>query len=244
MRPIEFLLRSLCIMLVVIDHLGLSLVETIVRNDICTQQRFVLRRLPSSDDRRHCCPSSTQDQYDKTPMTPTAEQTAILARAPNGIIKVAAGAGCDKTSTLVEYGRHWPARGLYLAFNRSIADEAGRKFPATIQTRTAHSFAYRALNIGKRSSPIASYRFEHLQPYREFVKPVAGMTYGQVRAAILRTRDSFMTDAGSKLRADHCSPADIGQRTAVGQMVRQIAARMLKIDRHQLPIGVTRGMLL
>ena len=169
-------------------------------------------------------------------MTPTAEQTAILARPPAGIIKVAAGAGCGKTSTLVEYGRRWPARGLYLAFNRSIADEASRKFPASILARTAHSFAYRSLGIGKRGSPIASYRFEHLQPYQEFIKPVDGMTYGQVRAAILRTLDSFMIDAGSKLRADHCSLADVGQRTAVRRMVREIAARMLKIDRHDLPI--------
>ena len=169
-------------------------------------------------------------------MTPTAEQSAILARPPTGIIKVAAGAGCGKTSTLVAYGRRWPARGLYLAFNRSIADEASRKFPSTIQTRTAHSFAYRALDIGKRGSPIASYRFEHLQPYEEFITPVDGMTYGQVRAAILRTLDSFMIDAGSKLRADHCQLADIRQRAAIRQMVKQIAARMLKIDRHDLPI--------
>jgi F-box protein 18 (helicase) len=193
-------------------------------------------RLPSGDDRRYCSHPSTQDQYDGTSMTPTAEQIAILARPPTGIIKVAAGAGCGKTWTLVEYGRRWPARGLYLAFNRSIADEAGRKFPATIQTRTAHSFAYRTLNIGKRGSPIASYRFEHLQPYEEFIKPIAGMSYGQVRAAILRTLDSFMIDAGSKLHADYCSLADIGQRTPIRQMVKQIAARMLKIDRHDLPI--------
>ena len=70
----------------------------------------------------------------------TPEQQAILDRPPTTTIKVAAGAGCGKTSTLIEYGRRWPARGLYLAFNKSIADEARRKFPASIETRTAHSF--------------------------------------------------------------------------------------------------------
>lgn len=45
---------------------------------------------------------------------------------------------------MIEYGKRWPARGLYLAFNRSIADEAQRKFHGSIETRTEHSFAYRA----------------------------------------------------------------------------------------------------
>ena len=172
----------------------------------------------------------------ETSMTPTPEQAEILARPPEGILKVAAGAGCGKTSTLVEYAKRWPAQGLYLAFNRSIADEAGSKFPRSIQTRTAHSLAHRALQIGKRGSPIAKFRFEHLQPYEEFIHPVDGMTYGQVRAAILRTLDSFLIDAGSKLRADHCQLADIKQQSAIRHMVKAIAVKLLRFNQHDLPI--------
>lgn len=58
-----------------------------------------------------------------------------MATPPTATIKVAAGAGCGKTSTLAEYGRRWPANGLYIAFNKSIADEARRKFPSRIDTR-------------------------------------------------------------------------------------------------------------
>ena len=172
----------------------------------------------------------------ETSMTPTPEQAEILARPPEGILKVAAGAGCGKTSTLVEYAKRWPAQGLYLAFNRSIADEAGSKFPRSIQTRTAHSLAHRALQIGKRGSPIAKFRFEHLQPYEEFIRPVDGMTYGQVRAAVLRTLDSFLIDAGSKLRADHCQLADIKQQSAIRHMVKAIAVKLLRFNQHDLPI--------
>ena len=47
-------------------------------------------------------------------MIPTDEQQAILDRPPTGTIKVLAGAGCGKTSTLVQYAERWPGRGLYL----------------------------------------------------------------------------------------------------------------------------------
>ena len=60
-------------------------------------------------------------------MTPTLEQRPILDRPPTATIKLAAGAGFGKTSTLVEYGRAWPARGLYLKFNRSVSEEVQRK---------------------------------------------------------------------------------------------------------------------
>nr|MCU0883388.1 hypothetical protein [Beijerinckiaceae bacterium] len=69
-------------------------------------------------------------------MLHTAEQMAILERPPQGLIKIAAGAGCGKTSTLVAYGERWALRGLYLAFNKAIADEARRKFPKNIHTTT------------------------------------------------------------------------------------------------------------
>lgn len=77
---------------------------------------------------------------------------------------------------------------------------------------------------------------EHLKPFEEFIKPVAGMTPGQVRAAILRTLESFLIDAGGKLRADHCSLEDIVQRTAVRRMVQQIAIKLLAFHKHDLPI--------
>lgn len=170
------------------------------------------------------------------PMKLTVEQDRILARAPTDTIKVLAGAGCGKTSTLVEYGRRWPARGLYLAFNRSIADEAGRRFPAIIETRTAHSFAYRALDVGRRGNVIPRFRHEHLRAFDNMIDAVPAMADRQVRTAILHTINSFLIDAGSKIRADHCNLADPKQGLAVRKMARAIVKKLLRIDQHDLPI--------
>lgn len=166
----------------------------------------------------------------------TPEQDRILACKPTDTIKVLAGAGCGKTSTLVEYGRRWPARGLYLAFNRSIADEAGRRFPPLIETRTAHSFAYRALDVGRRDNVIPRFRNEHLNAFNDMIGSIAGMADRQVRTAILYTVNSFLIDAGSKVRVDHCNLADPKQGLAVRKMARDIVKKLLRIDRHDLPI--------
>lgn len=169
-------------------------------------------------------------------MKPTAEQQAILDHAPTISIKVAAGAGCGKTSTLVAYGQKWRKRGLYLAFNKAIADEARRKFPPHIETRTAHSFAFRALDIGQRGNLVPSFRMEHLRDYDDMITAVPGMTGGQVRASILRTLDNFLIDAGTKLKVEHCVLEDVGQRNAVRKMVQGVARKLLRLDHHKLPI--------
>lgn len=60
-------------------------------------------------------------------------------------LKVSAFAGTGKTSTLVALSKSTSNRGLYLAFNKSIADEASKKFSPTVDCRTTHSIALRSL---------------------------------------------------------------------------------------------------
>ena len=80
-------------------------------------------------------------------------------------LAVIAGAGAGKTSTillaanaLLDHPTRSGEKGLYLAFNRSIVDEAKRKMPRHVDVRTIHSLAYRQtpkplldrLNAGRR----------------------------------------------------------------------------------------------
>ncbi|MGI5178649.1 UvrD-helicase domain-containing protein [Dactylosporangium sp. CA-152071] len=76
---------------------------------------------------------------------PTGEQTAIVDAYFTGQhLVVEAGAGSGKTSTLRMVAQSRPTRrGVYVAYNKGIADEAAGKFPGTVDCRTAHSFAYR-----------------------------------------------------------------------------------------------------
>jgi superfamily I DNA/RNA helicase len=137
---------------------------------------------------------------------------------------------------LAEYGRRWPARGLYIAFNKSIADEARREFSQSIDTRTGHSVAFRALKIHERGQLISTFRFEHLRAYDELISGVPGMTDGQVRASLLRTLNNFLIDGGTSLKAAHCALDDTNQRNAVRRMTLAVANKLLRFRKHDLPI--------
>jgi hypothetical protein len=79
--------------------------------------------------------------------TPTAEQAAVIAAFGTGRnLVIEAGAGTGKTSTLKMLAASTPKRrGLYVAYNRAIADDAKRDFPASAQCSTAHALAYGAV---------------------------------------------------------------------------------------------------
>ncbi|MEY9930419.1 superfamily I DNA/RNA helicase [Catenulispora sp. GP43] len=78
---------------------------------------------------------------------PTAEQaSAIDAFATGGNVVLQAGAGTGKTSTLRMLAASAPGRrGIYVAYNKAIAEEAKRTFPRTVACGTAHSLAFRAV---------------------------------------------------------------------------------------------------
>ncbi len=74
----------------------------------------------------------------------TDEQKIIINSEGNIVINAYAGTG--KTTTLVEYVKHRPnINFLYIAFNRSVKNEAINKFKecSNVVIETAHSLAYR-----------------------------------------------------------------------------------------------------
>nr|WTA68905.1 UvrD-helicase domain-containing protein [Micromonospora sp. NBC_00855] len=77
---------------------------------------------------------------------PTEEQLAARDMFLAGReLALVAGAGTGKTSTLVLMAGVTRKRGLYVAFNKAIADEARQRFGANVDCRTAHSLAHRAV---------------------------------------------------------------------------------------------------
>ncbi|MFI9006109.1 UvrD-helicase domain-containing protein [Actinosynnema sp. NPDC053489] len=82
-------------------------------------------------------------------LTPTPEQSAARDVFVTGRdLALVAGAGTGKTATLVQMAATTRRRGLYVAFNKAIADEAGTRFGGNVRCRTAHSLAYQA--VGSR----------------------------------------------------------------------------------------------
>ncbi|WP_263385708.1 UvrD-helicase domain-containing protein [Granulicella arctica] len=60
-------------------------------------------------------------------------------------LRIDAYAGAGKTTTLELLAGSTTQRGLYLAFNRSIADQARSRFPRQVHCATAHSIAFRGV---------------------------------------------------------------------------------------------------
>ena len=84
---------------------------------------------------------------------PTEEQLRALERFRSGRpLKINAFAGAGKTTTLQILASSRTTRGTYLAFNRSIANEAAQRFPPTVDCRTTHSLAWQAVQSAHRFS--------------------------------------------------------------------------------------------
>ena len=82
----------------------------------------------------------------------TEEQRAIVEH--DNDLRINAFAGTGKTTTLLEYSKRRPnSRILYIAFNRSVKEEAIKKFHKkglnNVTIETAHSLAYKATGAKK-----------------------------------------------------------------------------------------------
>jgi len=82
----------------------------------------------------------------------TSEQEAIIQSDEN--IKINAVAGSGKTTTVIQYAKSRDAKSkiLYLAFNKSVKNEAIQKFKAqgltNVKVETAHSLAFKNVVYG------------------------------------------------------------------------------------------------
>lgn len=90
----------------------------------------------------------------------TDEQELVASsRAKNLVVNAYAGTG--KTSVLVEYAKRRPnERMMYLAFNRSIKEEAALKFPKNVRCVTTHGLAFPQFGVryqAKLGNPKASH---------------------------------------------------------------------------------------
>lgn len=76
-------------------------------------------------------------------MKPTEQQQACIdAAVKHMIVKIEAGAGSGKTSTLKLVSGEVQEPSLYVAFNKVTATEAAEKFPRHVTCKTTHSIAY------------------------------------------------------------------------------------------------------
>ncbi|MEU5013344.1 UvrD-helicase domain-containing protein [Streptomyces sp. NPDC021749] len=75
---------------------------------------------------------------------PTPEQERVVeAKRSGDHLALQAGAGTGKTTTLTMLARSDLRRGIYLAYNRAVVDDASAKFPPHVPCLTGHKLAMR-----------------------------------------------------------------------------------------------------
>lgn len=131
------------------------------------------------------------------------EQQAII-ESPESSIKVKAGAGTGKTTTLIGYSdARRNKQFLMLAFNKAIQMEAEKRFGRNVTCRTGHSVAYGGERVGTVfKSKLAA-----------FVKPIEvskalGLPY-LASAHAINTVTSFLCSADREIDERHAAAAGV-----------------------------------
>lgn len=151
---------------------------------------------------------------------PTDEQLQAIAHARDLLsMKVMAFAGSGKTTVLKMIADELsPRRGLYLAFNRAIANEAALRMPDKVTSCTFHTLAaretgrpfFRAGRIAKRLN--GSIVAQHLDLNQVAVHAAGGkkmLSQAAVGLLLLRSVERYCKSTEKELGMVHMCPPDI-----------------------------------
>ena len=159
--------------------------------------------------------SSSSSRSSAAP-APTTEQDAIVdAMATGQPLRVLALAGTGKTTTLQLASQAVQGRRvLYLAFHRSVAEEARARFPRHVEARTAHRLALAAIGhaYGARlvSSPFA---IRQAWPrWADARLRAQGLDRAQGLAAVTQTLTAFLHTAATQPGPAHVPPVAFAGR--------------------------------
>lgn len=124
-------------------------------------------------------------------------------------IKVSAGAGTGKTSTLRAFSQVNQEKTLYVAFNKAIQVEASSKFPAHVTCRTAHSIAYGA--VGRDYGTVAGKLQGDMKPFHvvrylsRSLNHLPTSAHNLYAGRVIETIKNFLVSADDELSAKHVS---------------------------------------
>ncbi|KAF7661325.1 hypothetical protein LDENG_00264360 [Lucifuga dentata] len=142
----------------------------------------------------------------------THEQQQILSHdiQASHVVKIIAFAGTGKTTTLVKYAEQRPhLRFLYVAFNKSVANEARSCFSSNVDCKTVHSLAFS--DIGKRYHILKKLTF-NVKPYSIASVLPAGRS-GFVNGKVVSTTiNAFMASTDPRINFNHVPDEFINTR--------------------------------
>lgn len=173
---------------------------------------------------------------------PTEQQLEIVRSAKKyDCLKIDALAGSSKTTSLVLVANNLPVKSLYLAFNKSMAEEAKGKFPPHVEVRTSHSLAYREVGHNyqhKLTRPYGAYknvlgtggeiaRAFRLAPF--MVNSDKTVTSAAIGHAIKSTVNNFEYSDDSHIQDKHVSLIEVKPHLKLREFkVKEYRHRVLK----------------
>nr|XP_057933345.1 F-box DNA helicase 1 isoform X2 [Doryrhamphus excisus] len=134
-------------------------------------------------------------------MNMTSEQLHILSHdiQKDHMVKIVAFAGTGKTTTLIKYTEQRPdLRFLYVAFNKSVANEASHRFPANVDCKTVHSLAFR--DIGRLYKKKLTFNLTTFSINTVLPEGRGGLTKAKV---VTTTLNNFMASKDQTITVDH-----------------------------------------
>lgn len=136
----------------------------------------------------------------------TDEQKEIV-HSDSHTLLVNAFAGTGKTSTLVEFAKARPNKNfIYLAFNRSVKEDAIKKFPKNVYCTTTHGLAYEYFGV--------PYKHKLGQPKSATIAKMFKCSFAVADAAN-QTLNSYLCSADQILDAEkHLVPGVLGDLQA------------------------------
>lgn len=155
--------------------------------------------------------------------TPTPEQEHAVELSHQVMkLKLSALAGSAKTSTCILIAEANKRPSLYLAFNKTMAEDAAGRFPDWVEVRTTHSLAYKVFgrkyahklsrpsgayqNVGWTGSEVARLLHIPSQIIRSTGEIVTSTSIG---ACVVATVSNFEHSADTELSKKHVSLAAI-----------------------------------
>ncbi|ABV20119.1 conserved hypothetical protein [Escherichia coli O139:H28 str. E24377A] len=170
-------------------------------------------------------------------LTPTDEQSAIIHWQGQKLV-VNAFAGTGKTSTLVQYALANPdSRILYLAYNRSVRDEAERKFPFNVECKTSHQLAWSRFGRHYQNRLVASLRIT------DVARKLNTRHWLLVRLA-LSSLNQFLCSADKEPGPQHLPDEDARAGTDVSAILQAVQVLWHEMSRPDGTFPVTHDTYL
>ncbi|CAL1568718.1 unnamed protein product [Knipowitschia caucasica] len=133
----------------------------------------------------------------------TGEQQQVLSHdiQRDHVLKIMAFAGTGKTTTLVKYAEQRPhLRFLYVAFNRSVAKEAERRFPANVDCKTVHALAFKEVGVRYQTGRKLTCSMKPFSINMVLPKGRAGFRKSKI---VMRTITTFLASIDEEIDLTH-----------------------------------------